>query len=169
MHILILGLLSTWLTNFYDLQFTDTDGNTVNMSSYQNKKILLVNIATGSPKVGQLAGLQQLQQTYGDSLVIIVFPSNSFGNETRTDAGIKEFCQNNYSATFKIAAKNAVTGAGAQSVYYWISHASQNGVMDAVMAKDFQKFLIGKDGTLTGVFGSALDPMSPEIVNAITQ
>lgn len=159
---------SIFLTSIYSLQFTDVDGNQVNMSSYQNKKILLVNIATGSSKVSQLAGLQQLQQTYGGSLVIIAFPSNGFGNEARTNAEIKQFCQTNYGVSFKIAAKNSVTGAGVQSVYNWLAHVSDNGAMDAVVAKDFQKFLIDKDGKLIGAFASSVTPMDSQIVNAIT-
>lgn len=160
--------VSIFLTSIYSLQFTDVDGNPVSMSSYQNKKILLVNIATGNSKVSQLAGLQQLQQTYSDSLVIIAFPSNSFGNEARTNAEIKQFCQATYGVTFKIAAKNSVTGAGIQSVYNWLAHVSDNGAMDAVVAKDFQKFLIDKDGKLIGAFGASVAPMDSQIVNAIT-
>lgn len=50
-------------TSFYSLQFTSTVGSQVNLSNYQGKKVLLVNIATGSDKIGQLVGLQQLQST----------------------------------------------------------------------------------------------------------
>lgn len=168
MYNLIFGVISLWLTDFYTLQITDVDGNSVNMSSYQNKKILLVNIGTGSPRVSQLAGLQQLQQTYGDSLVIIAFPSNSFANETRTNAEIKQFCQNNYNVTFKIAAKNPVSGTGIQPIYNWLALVSENGVMNGAVGRDFQKFLIGKDGSLMGVFAPSVDPMDAQLINAIT-
>ncbi|MEQ1677861.1 MAG: glutathione peroxidase, partial [Chitinophagaceae bacterium] len=65
-----LTILISWLvatTSIYSLQFQNVDGGTVNMSQYEGKKILIVNIATGSSKVSQLAGLQQLHQQYGDS------------------------------------------------------------------------------------------------------
>ncbi|HWR33556.1 MAG TPA: hypothetical protein VN451_08525 [Chitinophagaceae bacterium] len=155
-------------TSIYTLQFQDTDGNTIPMSNYQNKKILLVNIATNGTRVSQLAGLQQLHQTYGDSVAIIAFPSNSFGHEPRTNAEIKQFCQNNYGVTFKIAAKNSVAGTGIQSIYNWLAHASENGVMDGIVGGDFQKFLIDKTGSLIGVFAPSVAPMDSLVVNALT-
>ena len=167
MNMIIIAILS-FLTSIYTLQFTDVDGNAVSMSSYQNKEILVVNIATGSPKVSQLAGLQLLHQTYGDSVVIIAFPSNSFANETRTNAEIKQFCQSNYGVTFKMAAKNPVAGAGIQPIYNWLALVSENGIMSGIVERDFQKFLISKDGSLIGVFAPSVVPTDPQIINAIT-
>lgn len=155
-------------TSIYSLSFTDTDGSTVNMSSFQNKKILIVNIATNSPRVGQLTGLQQLKQQYGDSLVIIAFPSNSFGNETRSDAEIKQYCQQNYNVNFFIASKNSVFGLYIQPVYNWLKHTEENGVMDVEIMSDFQKILINNDGNIIGVFAPGVSPTDTSIVNAIT-
>jgi glutathione peroxidase len=158
-----------WLiTSLYSIQYKDVNNITQSMSQFQNKKILIVNIATGSSKVNQLAGLQQLQQLYGDSVVIIVFPSNSFGYETRSDTEIKQFCTSKYGATFKIAAKNNVTGNNAIPVFNWLAHVDQNGIMDAPAQANFQKFLIGKDGNLIGVFAPSVDPMDNLIRDAIT-
>ncbi|HRF25554.1 MAG TPA: hypothetical protein PLR98_15390 [Chitinophagaceae bacterium] len=155
-------------TSIYSLSFTDTDGSTVNMNSFQNKKILLVNIATNSPRVGQLTGLLQLKQQYGDSLVIIAFPSNSFGNETRSDVEIKQYCQQNYNVNFFIASKNSVFGLYIQPVYNWLKHTEENGVMDVEIMSDFQKILINKDGNIIGVFAPGVSPTDTSIVNAIT-
>ena len=155
-------------TSIYSLSFTDTDGSTVNMNSFQNKKILLVNIATNSPRVGQLTGLLQLKQQYGDSLVIIAFPSNSFGNETRSDAEIKQYCQQNYNVNFFIASKNSVFGLYIQPVYNWLKHTAENGVMDVEIMSDFQKILINNDGNIIGVFAPGVSPTDTSIVSAIT-
>lgn len=155
-------------TNIYNLQFQDIDGNTVSMSQFQNKKILLVNIASGSGRVNQLTGLQQLQQQYGDSLVIIGFPSNSFGHEARSNAEIKQFCQNNYGVTFLLAAKSDVKGQGINSIYQWLTSMEDNGVSGLPMQADFQKFLIGKSGNLIGLFSPGVDPANAEVSDAIT-
>lgn len=162
-----ISILCYVLTSFYSLQYQHSNGSTVNMSSYQGKKVLLVNIATNSPRVNQLAGLQQLQQQYGDSLVVIAFPSNSFGNESRTDAEISQYCHSNYNTSFLIAAKGAVTGSNPLPVYNWLSKASENGDMNLVIGADFQKILIAKDGSIQGVFSPKVDPMSDEIRTAI--
>lgn len=156
------------LTSFYSLSFQDINGNIVQMSSFQGKKVLISNIATGNPKVGQLAALQQLQQQYNDSLVVIIFPSNSFGNESRTNAEIRNYCDTSVHNTFIIASKSNVAGTGIHPVFTWLANQSQNGQMNAVAGTDFLKFLIDKDGTLIGFFSSKISPDDPGIIQAIT-
>jgi glutathione peroxidase len=157
------------LISFHNLSFQNVDGNTINMSSFQGKKVLIANIATNSDKVNQLAGLQQLQQQYGDSLVVIVFPSNSFGHESRSNTEIKQYCQSNYNSTFIIAAKSSVTGTDINTVFDWLANKTLNGEMDAVTGGDFQKFLVDKDGMLIGVFSPKVSPTDSEIIEAITK
>jgi len=165
---LLIKAVFSLTVSFYTLSFQNTDGNTVSMNNFQGKKVLIVNIATGSEKVNQLAGLQQLQQQYNDSLVVIVFPSNSFGHESRNDNEIKQFCQSGYNSTFIIAAKSTVTGSGVNSVFNWLTNQSQNGEMNAPAGGDFQKFLVDKDGMLIGVFSPKVNPLDNELVQAIT-
>ena len=167
MNILLATILILVNTSFHTLQFTDIEGNSISMSQYAGKKILLVNIATGSSKVGQLTGLQQLHQQYGDSLVIIGFPSNSFSHETRSNAEIKQFCQSNYGITFLLASKNPIAGPEIQSVYHWLTNTSENGETNETVKGDFEKYLINESGELIGIFSPSLDPMSNEIRNAI--
>lgn len=161
-------LITTALASFYQLQFSQNDGQTRSMNSFAGKKVLLVNIATSSPRVTQLSGLQQLHQLYGDSLVIIAFPSNSFGNESRSNQEIAQFCQSQYGIGFMLAAKNPVIGSGLQSVYGWLADSTVNGSMNGIVQADFYKYLIDGQGEIKGVFGPSLDPMDSLIQNAIT-
>jgi glutathione peroxidase len=165
---IIFSLLAYTLTNFYSLSFQNIDGVTVNMSNFQGKKVLISNIATASPKAIQLAGLQQLQQQYGDSLVVILFPSNSFGNENMGNSEIKNYCDTAYHSTFILAAKSNVAGSNTNPIFAWLSNRTQNGQMDAVAGTDFLKFLIDKDGALIGMFSSKISPTDPDIIRAIT-
>ena len=156
-------------TSVYSFSVSNTQGGTINLNSYQHKSILFVNIATGnSSRVSQLAGLQQLQQQHADSLVIIAFPSNSFGNEPRSNAEIQQFCQSNYGVTFPIAALGAVEGAGTQPIYHWLTTKTENGNMDVQVKGDFQKFLVDSEGNLVGVFSGSVLPNDTELTSAIT-
>ena len=172
MKLTILALVSFFLlnsTSIYTLQFQDIDGNTVAMSQFEGKKILLVNIATGSSRATQLADLQQLQQQYSDSLVVIGFPSNSFGKESRTNAEIKTFCQTNYGVTFLLAAKNPIAGFEIQSIYQWLTNAAMNGVTADPVKGDFQKYLISESGMLVGIFSPSVSPLSTEITGMLNE
>lgn len=161
------SVISFLLTSFYSLQLQDVNGSTISMNSFQGRKILLVNIASNSPLVSQLGGLQQLKQQYGDSLVVIAFPSNSFGNEPKTNAEIKQFCESAYNSTFIIASKGSVSGSGLLPVYNWLSKSAENGDMDLVIGGDFQKVFIAKDGSIQGTFSSKVSPLHPSIIQAI--
>lgn len=166
----LLLILVSWLltSSIYNIQFKNIDGVSQSMSQYQGKKILIVNIATGSGRVSQLAGLQQLQQRYADSLVVIGFPSNSFYHEARSNAEIKQFCQSQYGVSFLLAEKNPISGLDIQPVYRWLTTLSENGVMGHPVGADFQKFLINETGKLIGVFSPAVDPMSNELTSVIS-
>lgn len=155
-------------TSLYTLNLTTAAGGTVSLSSLQGKKLLLVNVATGSPRAAQLGQLEQLRSLYGDSLAVIAFPSNSFGHEPKTDAEIKSFCEATYHAHFLIAQKGQVTGPGKQAVYAWLTNRSENGVMGGEVKADFQKFLVDRDGQLIGVFAGSVSPLDQQIKDAVT-
>lgn len=156
-------------TSIYSLQFQDIDGNTISMSQFEGKRILFVNIATGSTRVTQLTTLQQLHEQHGDSVVVIGFPSNSFGHESRTNAEIKQFCQTNYGVSFLLTGKNSVAGESIQTIYNWLTKASENGVASQVVGGDFQKFVVSPTGQLVGAFDPRIDPLDSSILNALSQ
>lgn len=156
-------------TSIYTLQFQDIDGNTISMGQFEGKRILFVNIATGSTRITQLTALQQLHQQHGDSVVVIGFPSNSFGHEARSNAEIKQFCQTNYGVNFLLASKKPVTGDGLQAIYNWLTKAAENGVASQVVGGDFQKFVVSPTGELVGVFDPRIDPLDNSIIGALSQ
>ena len=61
-----------------------------------------------------------------------------------------------------------MAGAGQSAVYNWLTHQSENNMMENNIDGDFYKFLVNADGTLVGAFAPSVDPMSDELQNAIT-
>jgi glutathione peroxidase len=156
------------ITSFFSLQFADIDGNIVSMNTFQGKKILLVNISIDSAKAHQLDQLQQLQEQLPDSLVVIAFPSNSFGHANVADSTIRRICVTDHHATFVIASKVNVAGSNIHPVFDWLAHKAQNGSINAAALGDFQKFLIDKDGTIKAVLSPKIPPLDPGMIEAIT-
>jgi glutathione peroxidase len=165
LSILISAFLLT--VSIYTITSTDIDGNQINFSSFQGKKILIVNTATNSPYVSQYAGLEQLYQQYHDSLVVIVFPSNTFGHEPGDNASIKNFIITNYNAHYILGAKISVAGPNQAPIYQWLTQQSQNGMMNNTMYSDFQKYFVDKDGTLIGAFAPTVLPTDSSIIHLI--
>lgn len=170
MHILFALLLTLCgqTSSIYNYSITTANGTTVPLSTFQGKKLLIVNIATGSARASQLAELQQLHQQKGDSLVIIAIPSNSFGNEARSNAQVKAFCETTYGTSFLIAQRETVTGSQALPLYQWLTQQAQNDVMNASVNGDFHKFLIDESGNLMGTFTAAVSPLSPSLLAALS-
>jgi glutathione peroxidase len=154
-------------TSIYTITSAGMEGNTIHFSDYQGKKILIINTACNSFYAAQFSGLEQLYQKYKDSLVIVDFPSNSFGNEPWENAQIKDYLNNHYHIHFILAAKSEVIGTNQISIFQWLTEQDQNGMMNSAITNDFQKFLVDKDGVLIGVFSSEVDPMNTKITNAI--
>lgn len=162
----LIFLLFTGPGSIYSLSFYDSEGSLIHMSDFQGKKILLINTATGSSRASQFDGLEQLYQQYKDSLVIIAFPSNDFGHEPGTDSAIRQ-AVNKYGIHFILAAKSSVKDSAQNAVYQWLTSAQLNGRASNAAGNDFYKFLIDGSGNWMGVFSDDVDPLSPEIQNAI--
>lgn len=167
-HILFTWLALVLQTSIYSNKVTGIAGGEIDFNDFRGKKILVVNIASGSPRAGQLAELQQLHEQHGDSLVIIGFPSNSFDNESKSNTEIAAWCQSQYGVTFLLAAKAPVKGESVQPFYAWLTTKAENGVFGNAIKSDFQKYLFDSEGNAIGVFSGALSPLNYQLTNAIT-
>ena len=155
--------------SFYDYTVTTIDGKEFPLSQLKGKKVLVVNTASKCGNTPQYEDLQKLYETYGgEKFTIIGFPANNFmGQEPGTNAEIQEFCTSRFGVTFPMMAKISVKGNDIAPVYQWLTSKEQNGVMDAPVKWNFQKFMIDENGQLVGVVPAGQDPMSDKIVNWI--
>jgi len=155
----------------YDFKATTLDGQPFDLSSLKGKKVLVVNTASKCGFTPQYASLQKLYETYKDrNFVIIGFPANNFASqEPGTNAEIKEFCTKNYGVTFPMMSKISVKGADIDPLYKWLTQKSQNGVTDADVQWNFQKFMIDEQGKLVGFVPPKELPNSPAITNWIEE
>lgn len=171
LKLLIVALFTSVITvstsSVYDISIPAVSGDSIHLSAYSGKKILIVNTSLNSQYTYQLLGLQQLQQSYPDSLIVIAVPSNSFGNEPYDDSTIAFQMINLFNSSFPIAAKSEVTGTDALPLYLWLTQKAENSAMDNVVTEDFTKYLLDESGHLVGMFSSRVEPMSSDIQDAI--
>jgi len=171
--VVLLSFRQSVTSSIYNFYFKSLSSDSeISLSQYQGKKMLLVNMASESPYAAvQIPQMEQLYQQYHDSLVVIGFFSNDFNNEPREDNVLKLLMTNTYHATFPTSVRISVKDSTGNTdpLYNWLQHKFENGVMDVKVRKDFQKYLVEKDGTLVGVFAGRINPADPQIINAITQ
>lgn len=157
------------VTSLFDKTIDLNNGNSVPVSNFRGKKILLVNTASDCGYTEQFGELQQLADLHGEQLVIIGFPANDFKEQERgNDAAIAQFCSVNFGVRFPLARKSSVVkGAQQNPVFAWLSHAAQNGWNNQQPDWNFSKYLVDESGMLTHYFGPAISPLGPEIGKAL--
>ena len=152
----------------YDFKVPSLNGGIINFADFKGKKILIVNTASKCGYTPQYEGLEALYKKYEGKLVIIGFPANNFfSQEPGSNETIEAFCKKNYGVTFPMAAKISVKGKDMAAIYKWLCNKSENGVMDAKVSWNFNKFLVDENGKLIGHFKSKVKPMDEEIVSKL--
>lgn len=155
-------------SSIYDFKVPALDGSTIDFSKFKGKKILIVNTASQCGYTSQYEGLEELYKTYKDKLVIIGFPTNDFGSqEPGTNTEIEEFCKKNYGVTFPMAAKISVKEPHIAPIYKWLTNQKANGVMDATISWNFNKFLLDENGKIIEKYESSTAPLSEEIISKL--
>jgi glutathione peroxidase len=138
------------MASIYDFEAQQIGGQTVPLSQFRGKPMLIVNTASACGFTPQFAGLEELHKRYADrGLVVLGFPCNQFGSQDPgSNEEIASFCQVNYGVSFPMMAKIAVNGADAHPLYRWLT-AEAPGLLGSKAIKwNFTKFLVGKDGSV---------------------
>jgi glutathione peroxidase len=142
------------------------DGSACDLGQYKGKVVLIVNVASRCGYTGQYAGLQKLYEAHKDKgLVVLGFPANEFGaQEPGSDAEIAQFCSSKYGVSFPMFSKIVVKGTGIAPLYKTLTETA-NPAGDVKW--NFEKFLIGRDGTIKGRYKSGVGPDDAALKTAI--
>ncbi|MCC7268876.1 MAG: glutathione peroxidase [Caulobacteraceae bacterium] len=156
------------MSNAYDYSFDALTGGPLPMTTFKDKVVLVVNVASKCGLTPQYDALEKLYSDYKDKgLVVLGVPSNQFaGQEPGTAEEIEAFCRTTYGIDFPMAAKVDVKGDDAHPFYKW---AKEEVGEPAEPVWNFHKLLVGKDGKLINVFGPRTTPDDPEVVKAIEE
>ena len=139
----------------FDLQAKTIDGKEIKFDDWKGKTILVVNVASRCGFTRQYAGLQALQDQFKDQgLLIVGFPCNDFGGqEPGSLPEIQSFCSTTYGASFELFGKVHAMGSTTEP-FTTLNRMEPAGDV----GWNFEKFLVGKDGTVIERFKSGVEP-----------
>ena len=147
--------------NLNNVVVTTAAGSEQSLGSLQGQVLLIVNVASRCGFTRQYAGLQALQERYGaQGFTVLGFPCNDFGaQEPGSLPEIQQFCSSTYGASFPLLDKVSM----AEEPYTTLAQTEPAGPV----AWNFEKFLVGKEGTVLARFKSGVEPESAELTSAI--
>ena len=150
---------------FHDFTIESISGETINLSDYKSKVVLLVNTASKCGFTPQYSGLQKIYERYkNDGLIVLGIPTNDFNQELSKDSDVKEFCEIRFGVEFPMSSIQPIRGENAHPIYKWIK---SNVSVIGQPRWNFHKYLIGRDGKIINWFSSMTSPTSEGLVNQI--
>ena len=176
----------------YDIPLQTISGDSTSLSAYRGKVLLIVNVASKCGLTPQYDALEKLYARFKDQgLVVLGFPANDFGaQEPGSNDEIATFCRSTFGVDFPMFSKIAVTGAATHPLYKALIDAEPTATgatrpafrerLTGFLSKsgattnpepgilwNFEKFLVGRDGSVIARFSPEMVPDDPAIVAAI--
>lgn len=165
----LLGGLQAQTKTLYDYSCQTLDNQTISLGQYAGKKLMVVNVASYCVYTPEYTPLEQLYEQYKKyNFLIIGFPSDDFDNQGGTDSEIISTCHS-YDVTFAIMQEIHVATGDIAPVYQWLETDSLNGVSNATITWNFNKFLIDRQGHWVQWYDSPVSPLDTSITNWIIQ
>lgn len=174
------------MASVYQIPVKTIQGNEVDLSQYQGKVLLVVNVASKCGLTPQYEGLEKLYEAQKENgLEILGFPANNFlAQEPGTDAEIQEFCSLTYDVKFPLFSKISVAGNDKHPLYQTLTQAIPERIGEGPWWKDlvdygltpnpkpevlwnFEKFLVNKEGEVVARFAPDITADDARLVDAI--
>ena len=144
-------------------------GEEVELSQYEGKVVLFVNVASKCGLTPQYEALQSLHEQYAEQgLAIVGVPCRQFrGQEFEENEAIAKFCEENYGVSFDMLARVDVNGESQCELYRHLTSLELEPVGTGEISWNFEKFLLDRSGTPIARFSPRTKPGSKQVVAAI--
>lgn len=175
-------------TALHDLEVQMLDGAVTTLGTWKGQALLVVNVASKCGLTPQYAGLQALHTRFHTrGLTVLGAPCNDFaGQEPRSEADIRSFCDTTFHVSFPMLAKLRINSEPRHPLYAALI-AAQSAATPSGNAKlrdtlalhkllpkgetdvmwNFEKFLVGPDGTVRARFAPDVAPDDARLIAAI--
>ena len=142
------------MSELYNISVKDIELNSVDLSNYKGKTLLIVNVASKCGFTPQYKDLQHLYEKYQDQdFEVLGFPCNQFGaQESGTNEEIQAFCDLTFNVSFKMFDKIEVNATNASPLFKYLKHESPGILGTEAVKWNFTKFLVNKDGQVVKRF-----------------
>jgi glutathione peroxidase len=144
-------------------------GTPLDEAELGGRAVLVVNVASRCGLTPQYAGLERLQERYGErGFTVLGVPCNQFaGQEPGSAEEIQTFCSTTYGVSFPMTSKLDVNGEQRHELYSTLSATADAAGEAGDVQWNFEKFLVSSEGMPLARFRPMIEPESPELTAAI--
>lgn len=156
--------------SLYDLSVETLPGERTTLGAVAGDGAsLIVNVASRCGLTPQYEGLQQLHSSI-DGLTVIGVPCNQFAEEEPGSPDeIAAFCTTNYGVTFPLLAKTRVNGRRRSPLFAALTRVPDGSGVAGGVQWNFEKWLVAPDGEPVARFRPAVEPLSYEVTDLVSQ
>src|SRR5919106_4570578 len=146
--------------SIYDVAINRLDGTPADLHDYDDKAVLVVNVASRCGLTPQYTGLEQLHERFASrGFTVLGVPCNQFaGQEPGTAEEIAAFCSTTYGVTFPLTEKVDVNGEGRHSLYRQLVDVPDAEGHTGDIRWNFEKFLLAPGGEVVARFNPMVEP-----------
>jgi glutathione peroxidase len=157
--------------SIFDVKIQGLTSGTDVLGGVANKVVLVVNVASKCGLTPQYTGLEALHNEFaGQGFSVVGVPCNQFGaQEPGSAEEITTFCSTTYGVTFPLTEKVDVNGSARHALYEKLTPVQDGEGHSGDVRWNFEKFLVGKDGTTVVRFGPMVAPDDAALRAAITK
>ncbi|MCX8960098.1 glutathione peroxidase [Erwinia psidii] len=176
--------------SIFNTELVTLDGEKTSLATWQGEVLLVVNVASKCGLTPQYEQLERLHRSLHDrGFSVLGFPCNAFlGQEPGTGEEIKHFCNTTYGVTFPMFSKTEVNGPERHPLYQRLVAAQPeaivpegSGFLERMVSKgrapkeygdilwNFEKFLVGRNGSVLARFSPDMEPENPLLTDRITE
>lgn len=152
-----------------DVPLNTLDGSPDALAAARGKVTLVVNVASACGLTPQYTQLEELQKRYADrGFTVLGVPCNQFGEqEPGTPEEIETFCSTTYGITFPMSEKVEVNGENRHALYEALVTTEDAEGHSGDIRWNFEKFLLGRDGSVLARFDPMTAPDDAAVTDAI--
>jgi glutathione peroxidase len=155
--------------SIYDVAINRLDGSAADLHDYDDKAVLVVNVASRCGLTPQYTGLEEIQGRFAErGFTVLGVPCNQFGGqEPGSPEEIATFCSTNYGVTFPLTEKVDVNGDDRHELYQELITVADADGHSGDIRWNFEKFLVAPGGEVVARFNPMVEPTSDEVVAAV--
>lgn len=160
------AMAQTQVSSIHDFTVESITGDSISLSSYSGKVLVVVNVASKCGLTPQYEDLQRFQAEFeAQGVTVLGFPANNFmGQEPGSNAEIQQFCSTNFGVTFPMFSKISVKGRDQHPLYEFLEAET-----DQQPTWNFHKYLVDQQGKVIMSVSPKTGIYDPEVIAKVTE